>query len=510
MTVSFSEVPSDIRVPLVYIEIDQSQAGTSADRKPSLLHGQVLPSGTMAVATPTRIRSGSHAAGLGGFGSHFHRAAEFYFKGDSFGELWGIGVADSGTAVHATFDTVIAGPATADGTLYLYIGGQLVNDGPGSTGIAVSDTDAATAIGAAIEAALGINEAAAVTLASPYPVTASNAAGTVTLLARNGGTLGNQIDVRYNMRGPEGGEEFPAGVTGTEPAAGLHKLLSGANDPVLTAAITAMGDDEYDYIIFPFSDATSLTAIAAEMESRWGPLRQIYGMCVSSYDTAYASLAAFSTSNTQNDPHMSIPSIDQCPSTPWERAGVITGRAAGSLRIDPARPLQTLVEDGIVPPVKNMRLTIAERDLLLFDGLATDKVVNEQLQIERLITTYLTDDFGSPDTSFLDVQTLATLQFILRDTKGRIQRKYGRHKLADDGTSFDDGQAIVTPSTIKGELIAAYREYEAQGLVENIDEFLENLIVERNATDVNRIDVLYPPNTVNQFRVLALLAQFRL
>ena len=46
--------------------------------------------------------------------------------------------------------------------------------------------------------------------------------------------------------------------------------------------------------------------------------------------------------------------------------------------------------------------------------------------------------------------------------------------------------------------------------MENIDEFLENLIVERNATDVNRIDVLYPPNTVNQFRILALLAQFRL
>jgi len=37
-----------------------------------------------------------------------------------------------------------------------------------------------------------------------------------------------------------------------------------------------------------------------------------------------------------------------------------------------------------------------------------------------------------------------------------------------------------------------------------------NLIVERNADDPNRLDVLLPPDLVNQLRVFAVLAQFRL
>ena len=40
--------------------------------------------------------------------------------------------------------------------------------------------------------------------------------------------------------------------------------------------------------------------------------------------------------------------------------------------------------------------------------------------------------------------------------------------------------------------------------------FKENLIVERNATDPNRLDVLFPPDLINQLRVFATLVQFRL
>ena len=36
------------------------------------------------------------------------------------------------------------------------------------------------------------------------------------------------------------------------------------------------------------------------------------------------------------------------------------------------------------------------------------------------------------------------------------------------------------------------------------------LVVERNATDPNRVDVLLPPDFVNQLRIFAALVQFRL
>mgnify|MGYP005797066275 CR=1 FL=1 len=97
-----------------------------------------------------------------------------------------------------------------------------------------------------------------------------------------------------------------------------------------------------------------------------------------------------------------------------------------------------------------------------------------------------------------------------RVLRTRITCKYGRHKLADDGTKFGEGQAIVTPSIIKAELVSAYSELEYLGLVENSKLFKDNLIVERNKTDVNRIDCLLPPDLVNQFRIFAMLVQFRL
>ena len=72
------------------------------------------------------------------------------------------------------------------------------------------------------------------------------------------------------------------------------------------------------------------------------------------------------------------------------------------------------------------------------------------------------------------------------------------------------GQARRLLSVIRGELGAVYRQLEREGIVENFDLFQQYLIVERNANDPNRLDVLFPPDYVNQLRVFAVLNQFRL
>ena len=130
--------------------------------------------------------------------------------------------------------------------------------------------------------------------------------------------------------------------------------------------------------------------------------------------------------------------------------------------------------------------------------------------IERAITTYQVNSFGVADTSYLDSETLHTLAYIIRRLKSVITSKFARYKLADDGTKFGAGQAIVTPSIIKGEILAEYAKLEAEGIVENLDAFKKALIVERSAKDPNRINVLLPPDLVNQLRVFATLVQFRL
>ena len=186
------------------------------------------------------------------------------------------------------------------------------------------------------------------------------------------------------------------------------------------------------------------------------------------------------------------------------------GRTAVFISADPARPTQTGVLTGIMASPSGERFLLTERQTLLENGIATLMTSVGSVAIERAITTYQKNGFGDADASYLDSETLHTLAYMLRRMKSLITSKYGRHKLASDGTRYGTGQAIVTPSVIRGELVALYRQLEEAGIVENADLFKKYLVVERNADNPNRLDVLFPPDLVNQLRIFAVLAQFRL
>lgn len=147
---------------------------------------------------------------------------------------------------------------------------------------------------------------------------------------------------------------------------------------------------------------------------------------------------------------------------------------------------------------------------MLTNGIATTTSGDGSVRIDRAITTYQRNAYGQPDDSYLDSETMHTTAHVMRRLRNVITSKYGRHKLAADGTRFGDGQAIVTPSTLRAELISEYRAMERDGIVENAELFAEHLIVEIDANNPNRVNVLFPPDYVNQLRIFALLNQFRL
>ena len=88
--------------------------------------------------------------------------------------------------------------------------------------------------------------------------------------------------------------------------------------------------------------------------------------------------------------------------------------------------------------------------------------------------------------------------------------KFGRMKLAADGTRFAPGQPIVTPNIIKADQIAEYQTLVFNGYAQDAEAFAKNIIVEQNASNPNRVDVLWPGTLINQLRIFALLNQFRL
>ena len=92
------------------------------------------------------------------------------------------------------------------------------------------------------------------------------------------------------------------------------------------------------------------------------------------------------------------------------------------------------------------------------------------------------------------------------DAVGKPAAKGPRQRCQDDKTRCTKPRI----SRLKAELVSQYRIDEFNGLVEDIAAFKNNLIVERDPNDPNRVNVLYPPDLVNQLRVFAVLAQFRL
>lgn len=494
MPVPFNYIPAGngVKVPLFYAEMDNSQASYFSQSVRSLLIGQKSAGGTAVVNTPYIVSSTAQAIALFGRGSMLARMHAYFRLSNPVGEVWAIAVADNAGGVAATGTITVAGPATSAGTINLYIAGQVVQ-------VAVATNDTATAI------ATNINTA--INAALDLPVTSGVASAVVTLTTKWKGPTGNDITISDSFRGNAGGESLPNGVTLTYSA-----MASGATNPLLAPVISAMGDDSYDFVIHPYTDATSLSVFATEYgdsAGRWSWARQVYGHC---YTALRGTLSALTTAGAlNNDPHHTIAAIDaDCPHPNWEYAAAYGARNAVYIAADPARPTQTGALTGIIAPRVGKKFLWADRNSLLGYGIATSMVVSGIIQIERAITTYQKNTFGVSDASYLDSETLHTAAYVLRYLQNAITSKYSRHKLANDGTRFSAGNAVVTPSVIRGELIAAYDALVYLGIVENRDLFATNLIVERDVTNPNRLNILFPPDYVNQLRVFAVLNQFRL
>jgi phage tail sheath gpL-like len=495
MPISFNDFPANWRLPLFWLEVDPSKAGFPTLKQPALIVGQKLAAGTAPVDVPFPVSSEAQIIAAAGRGSMLHREVVAFLANNRAHELYCLPVAEPPAGVVASGTIVVTAPPTQAGTLYLYIAGQRLQ-------VPIAATDTVDIVAGMIEDVI--------TATPDLPVTATVATATVTVTCKWKGLTGNDIDMRVNYGGPLAGEIMPAGLTLTVAA----KLSAGTGQPNFAAAIAALGEEQYEYVCLPFTDTTSLTQWKTEYEfgdnGRWGWMRQLYGHLFSAYRGTYSELKAWGP--TQNSGVLSVMSVEvNSPSPIWEWSAAYTAQAARHLLNDPARPLQTLPLEGILPAPRNQRFLTSERQNLAGTGLATQTTTPDfKVHINRETTTYQLNNYGVGDDAYTDVTTLATLARLFRDLKHMITTKYPRHKLANDGTRFGPGQAIVTPKTIKAEIVAQYRIEEFEGLVEDVRSFKANLIVERNINNPNRLDVLLPPDLVNQLRIFAVLAQFRL
>lgn len=507
MAISFNNIPTTIRTPGVYTEVDSSRALKGLVQNPhkALIIGQKNAAGTIEPEVLTAITNDNLADGYFGLGSPLARMCSIFKENNPNTELYAIVLSEGVTYIRAScnidfsraIDEASIAAASQAGWWYLMINGEKCD-------IYISSGDTATEITADLITIINSIDNLPCTAA-----VSGGSTGHLILTAKYSGILGNQIDIRDNYFD---GQVIPSCFSTTPRMSDSGDALSftsgtGAID--LGDAWAAIADDQFQYIIQPATDGTNLAALDTELVDRFLPLNDLQGH---GFAMARDDIATLGTlGNTTNSPHITIMGAEGSPNAPEEWAAALGAIAAWNLNIDPARPLHFLRLKGLLPPRPELRFERSERDTLLYDGIATHIVdPGGNVLIERCITTYTQTALSTLDPTWLDIQTVATLGEIRYQYKARMEKIFllPRFKLADDTFPVTPGSKVATPSIIRGEIVALFTLLRDVGLIENLDQFITELVVERDLTDRNRVNCLLPSDLINQFRILASVLQF--
>lgn len=490
MAIAFNEIPNTWRLPGAKVEFNNELANQGATLKAykALIIGQKSADGTAVANELVRISQAEQGVALFGASAQINTGIQAWFKNQgAFIETYALPLDDATNGVQAKANIGVLGVALESGVISLYIDGKRVS-------IGVTANDTAEQVMNKIT-----NE---VNKQTALPCTAETQGGAVKLTAKHKGLIGNDIDLRINLYPLE--EKLPNGIQ-----LNITGFAGGLLNPDLEPALASLGDLQFDAIVMPYTDASSLKLMEDELQSRWGAMRAIDGLVFVASTKNFNELN--NLGNSRNSPFSVITGLPYSPSNPFAIAAAVAGQAAFAAQNDPARPFQTLELTGILPPQQKHQLLETERNILLFNGISTCRVgAGDKVSIEMLISTYKKGKFGQNDTSYLMINTVWTLSYLRYDWSAFILSRYPRHKLADDGNKFGDGQPIMTPKLMKAEMVSRAKLWQQLGLVENIDQFTADSFAERSPFNPNRLDSLFVPDLVNQMTVFAGKVMFKI
>lgn len=493
MTISFDAIPIDLRTPGQYIEYSNRRASRGVTGIPSLivLFAQKLSTGTAAPLVPILVSDATDAEGLGGRGSQLHRMVRALRAVNTTTELRVVALDDAAAGVRAAGAYTFGGTVAAAGTLSMLIGGQRVR-------VAVAAAEAssvtATAVAAAINAVTDLPVTAVVNGTNPAKVDVT---------ARHKGECGNTIDLRHSYYD---GEALPLGMTVTVTA-----MTGGTGNPDIAPALAALGDTWYSDFVTPYTDTASLAAMRAELDDRWGPLRQQDGFAWTAYRGTYAQMSTYGAA--RNDKLLQVLGCGLSPTTPDEVAAIFGGVCAYELKNAPGRQLQTVRLTGMLAPSPTDRLDRAKRNLLLCDGISTHRVdADGNCILDRVITTYQKNAFNIDDVSYLDTTRMRCLAVGRYQMRARMSQVYARAYLAADGTvptAAVQDAVVATPNGIMGTAVAAYAELIDALVFTDMATFKAESRVELDGADRNRANAKFAMTDIAGLIVFAAQIEFR-
>lgn len=472
------------KVPGSYIRVSLGVGRRSPGAAPIkiLLVGNKLSTAPLAVNTPTPVYSKDDARTNTGAGSELFVGAAAAFAAYPNADVTLLAVAESaGTQASGTL-TLTNGPATAAGTIEVWVSGRRAV-------AAIASGDTITTAAAAV--------AAAINAQTDWPVTAAAVAGVITVTAKLKGPRGNFIRMRSLL----------TGGTGITHSATNALLSSGATSDDPQSALDAVASQRYDYIVGPYSDSTQVPKFETAVDSLAQPetgIRQHFWFA--SVDTLANTVTL---SDAVNAKRGRLPWHAGAEETPFEIAAATAAMHANKLSADRARNLDGEVVTGLLPqytagdkPLNSELVSALNNGIMPLDHDGTSVFV------VRSITNYSTDSAGNPDYSVLDTAKTEVPDFIADALEQSWLSEFKGFKLDNDPSEGDQPDpGVATPSSVETWAYGILKTHAAGGsgphLLQNVDLFKDLIVAEIDAIAEGRMNLTVPVDVVERFHQLA-------
>lgn len=485
MTIAFDQIPSNVLVPLFWLEVRPGGQPFAGGMRMLLIGARTTNQDNNAPV----ILSDNVASQKFGRPSMLAAMYRHARAISPEGEIWGASnTIDNGSSVASTALIGIADPAGKTGLMSMKIGENLIT-------IKVTTADDDATCTAKLRKQINGNALC------PFSAQADTNPARLNLTCKWHGDSGNKILITTSWYG----KDSDLGNLITILAAPHN----GAGGSSINEVLDGLNDDEFDIIVSGYSGDAVLHNLSDFLTDRWAPNKQIYGHAITACIDTFADL--ITKGDGFNDPHLTIIGAPGALSPEWCWAAEFAAHMQAHFSAPPevSRPLHGLELTGVDPAFKEAQwFDSDERQSLYEHGISSVRVDNtRRVLIDGTYTTYKTNVWGDLDASWRSLNTMFQTMFFVRYLRTTMTNAYPRAALSDEPTGIP---GFCSPGEAFDTIVHAYSDLQDLGLVENIDLFTRALVVERDKLNLNRLNFYARPDLVNQLDILAGLVQTEL
>jgi phage tail sheath gpL-like len=473
-----------------YIEIDFAQGAPSSGTAtyPALMIGGMLASGTATPDTvvcgpntPVQAATETDFINLFGYGSELHRMARRFLAVNQTTPLYAIAVTEGSGAAAGTATITFTGPATNAGTARVFVSDTYFDTGF-ATGM--NATQIAAAVVVSVNGQLN------------WPVTATSAAGVVTLTTRQKGTRANWV--RYFA------QILPttSGVTVTPTAS--TTISNGATEDSNATALTTIDASRYYYIVSAAEDATQLGALVAQVNTMAEPVTGLTQRCFGGSADTLSNVTTITTA--LNAARAEVGWLYQSDMPPCELAATLG--AIYSLFEAPAIPrcnYSGFGTDTVTQPfwpVKAPRSqavpTRSQIMAALNSGITPIGVQQNGATylVKRITTRFMTG--SNVDYRIRDAHKVTICDRYADDLKSKQGLQFTGKLIGDDPVKNQDPDPlVVTPRMYAALINRLTHDYGENSLLQNVPQIITGTIVIREASPSTRLSSQIPLWTID-------------